>query len=88
MTLKYVLEYRISILKLKTRLEESIAISDYWQEIKERTAKIVSSGLILIRDMFQVYLNRFVFPFLRVPIIKTNKFCFFLHNGRVPGIAK
>ena len=40
-----------------------------------------------IRDMFHVYLNRFEFHFLRLHIIKTNKFCFFMHNGRIPGIA-
>ena len=40
-----------------------------------------------IRDMFHVYLNRFKFHFLR-HIIKTNKLCFSMHNGRVPGIAK
>ena len=48
MTSKYALEYRISILKLKTRLEESHAISECGQEINERTIQIVSSGLILI----------------------------------------
>ena len=41
-----------------------------------------------IRDMFHVYLNRFEFHFLRLHIIKTNKFCFFMHNRRVLGIAK
>ena len=41
-----------------------------------------------IRDMFHVYLNRFKFHFLLLHIIKTNKLCFFMHNGRVPGIAK
>ena len=41
-----------------------------------------------IRDMFHVYLNRFEFHFLRLHIIKTNKLCFFVHNGRVLGIAK
>ena len=44
-----------------------------------------------IRDLFHVYLNRFEFHsfhFSRLHIIKTNTFCFFMHNGRVPGIAK
>ena len=34
------------------------------------------------------YLNRFEFHFLWVHINKTNTFCFFMHNGRIPGIAK
>ena len=42
----------------------------------------------LIRDLFIVYLNRFEYHFLRFHINKTNTFCFFMHNGRVPGIAK
>ena len=41
-----------------------------------------------IRDLFHVYLNRFEFHFLRLHIIKTNKLCFFMHNGSVSGIAK
>ena len=45
---KYALEYRIRILKLKTRLEESHAISECGHEINEGTVQIVSSGLILI----------------------------------------
>ena len=44
--------------------------------------------LITVPDMFHVYLNRFEFHFLRLHIIKTSKFCFFMHNGLVPGIAK
>ena len=43
---------------------------------------------IHIRDMFHVYFIRFEFHFLRLHINKTNKFVFFMHNGRVPGIAK
>ena len=43
---------------------------------------------MIIRDLFHVYLNRFEFHFLRLHINKTNKFCFFMHNGRVLGIAK
>ena len=43
---------------------------------------------INIRDLFHVYLNKFEFHFSRLHIDKTNTFCFFLHNGRVPGIAK
>ena len=38
--------------------------------------------------MFHVYLNKFEFLFLRLHINETNKFCFFMHNERVPGIAK
>ena len=41
-----------------------------------------------LRDMFHVYLNRFEFLVLWLHIIKTNSFCFFMHNRRVPGIAK
>ena len=41
-----------------------------------------------IQDMFHVNLNRFDFHFLQLHMIKTNNFCFFMHNGRVPGIAK
>ena len=41
-----------------------------------------------IRDMFHVYLNKFEFRFLRLHVNKTNKFCFFVLNGRVFGIAK
>ena len=33
-------------------------------------------------------LNRFEFHFLRLHMHKTNIFCFFMHNGRIPGIAK
>ena len=40
-----------------------------------------------IRDLFHVYLNKFEFRFLRLHINKTNKFCFFMHNGHVFGIA-
>ena len=46
------------------------------------------SKSLYIRDLFHVYLNRFEFNFSRLHIIKTNKFCFFMHNGRVPDIAK
>ena len=31
-------------------------------------------NVILVRDMFHVYLNKFEFHFLRLHIIKTNKF--------------
>ena len=41
-----------------------------------------------IRDLFHVYLNKFEFHFLRLHINKTNKYCFFIHNGRVTGIVK
>ena len=44
--------------------------------------------MLYLRDMFHVYLNRFDFHFLRLNINKTNTFCFLMHNGRVPGIAK
>ena len=45
-------------------------------------------NLELIRDLFHVYLNKFEFNFLWLHINKTNKFSFFMHNGRVPGIVK
>ena len=48
----------------------------------------LSSSNFHIRDMFHVYLNKFEFHFLRLHINKTNTFCFFMHNGCVPGIAK
>ena len=41
-----------------------------------------------IQDHFHVYLNKFEFHVLWLHIDKTNKFCFFMHNGRVFGIAK
>ena len=47
-----------------------------------------SLSKIHLRDMFHVYLNRFEFHFLRLHIIKTNKFCLFMNNRRVLGIAK
>ena len=47
---------------------------------------VVVHGLY-VRDVFHVYLNKFEFHFLRVHINKTNKFCFFMHNGRAFGIA-
>ena len=50
--------------------------------------KTESTCRLSIRDMFHVYLNRFEFHFLRLHIIKLNKFCFFMYNSRVPGIAK
>ena len=42
----------------------------------------------IIRDLFHVYLNKFEFQFLRLHLNNTNTFCFFMHNGHVPGIAK
>ena len=56
--------------------------------MKSILAKIVSEYDHEIRDMFHVYLNRFEFHFLRLHINKINNFYFFMHNGRVPGIAK
>ena len=41
-----------------------------------------------LQDMFHVYLNKFEVHFLRLHIIKTNKFYFSMHKRRVPGIAK
>ena len=41
-----------------------------------------------LRDLFHVYSNKFEFQFLRLHINNTNTFCFFMHNGHVPGIAK
>ena len=42
----------------------------------------------ILRDLFHVYLNKFEFQFLRLHINNTIPFCFFMHNGHVPGIAK
>ena len=42
----------------------------------------------IIGDLFHVYLNKFEFQFLRLHINNTITFCFFMHNGHVPGIAK
>ena len=42
----------------------------------------------IIRDLFYVYVKKFEFHFLQLHIIKTNKLCFFMHNERVPGVAK
>ena len=53
-----------------------------------RTLNISTVVSHFIRDMFHVYLNRFEFHVLRLHINKTNKLCIFMHNGRVPGIAK
>ena len=49
---------------------------------------ILNKCIFQNRTLFHVYLNRFEFHFFRLHVIKTNKFCFFMHNGRVPGIAK
>ena len=59
---------------------------DQWvlSEIKHR----YKLEFLKIRDLFHVYLNKFEFHFLRLHINKTNKYCFFIHNGRVTGIAK
>ena len=46
------------------------------------------AGIFILRDIFHVYLNRFLLHFLGLHIIKTTKLCFFMHNGRVPCIAK
>ena len=40
-----------------------------------------------MQDLFHVYLNRFEFYFLGLHVIKRNKFCLFVHNECVPGIA-
>ena len=40
------------------------------------------------RDLFQVYFNICEFHFVQLHINKTNSFCFFIHNGHVPGNAK
>ena len=45
-------------------------------------------NICIIRDLFHVYLNKCEFYFLRRHINKTNTFCFFINNGRVPGMAK
>ena len=41
-----------------------------------------------IRDLFHAYFNRFEFHFLRLHINETNKFCFFVQKGNIPGFAK
>ena len=48
----------------------------------------MAQATIILRDLFHVNLNRSEFHFLGLHINKTNTFCFFMHNGRVPGIAK
>ena len=54
-----------------------------------RIARELEFGMSLhLRDMYHVYLNRFKFHLLRSHIIKTTNFAFFVHNERVPGIAK
>ena len=55
---------------------------------KQTQACMFFSDESQIRDMFHVYLNKFEFQFLMLHINKTKKICFFMHNGRVPGIAK
>ena len=42
--------------------------------------------IMLIRDLFHVYLSIFEFHFLRLHINESNKFCFFMFYGRVPGM--
>ena len=49
---------------------------------------MINVTILGVQDMFHVYLNKFEFHFLRLHINKTNKFCFFMHNRRVIGIAK
>ena len=44
--------------------------------------------LLVLQDIFHVYLNRSEFDFLWLHIIKTNKICFFMHNECVHGINK
>ena len=58
-----------------------------WHSIRVSTDQRFECQLD-IRDMFNVYLNKFEFRFLRLHVNKTNKFCFFMLNGRVFGIAK
>ena len=41
-----------------------------------------------IRDLLHLYLNRCELHFLWMHINKTNKFCFIMHNGCVPGVDK
>ena len=61
------------------------AILDY--EVYSKTCLRGPLKKNTIPDLFHVYLNIFQFHFLRLDINKTNKCCFFVHNGRVPGIA-
>ena len=70
------------ILKKKTQQTTKIPL-------KFKVAKLIYRDIdISLRDLFHVYLNRFEFLFLQLHIIKTNKFYFVMHNGRVLGIAK
>ena len=46
------------------------------------------SNLLVIQDLFHVYLNKCEFQFLRLHIDKTNTFCFLIDNGRVTGTTK
>ena len=53
-----------------------------------QNGNFVAHLIINLRDLFHVYLNIFEFHFLRLHINKTNKYCFFMHIERVPGIDK
>ena len=44
--------------------------------------------LVVIRDMFHVYLNKCEFRFSRLLVIKIKFFCFLLNYGRVPCMTK
>ena len=59
-----------------------------WMYITSASVTACTTHRGSIRDMFHVYLDRFEFHFLRLHINKTNEFCFVMHNGHVPGIAK
>ena len=54
----------------------------------ETTFSFILKPNTCVRDMFHVYLNRSEYDFLWLHIIKTNTFCFFMHNERVPVITK
>ena len=53
----------------------------------KRSPSLQKLNLLLIRELFHAYLNIFECHFLRLHIKKINRFCVFMHNGRVPGIA-
>ena len=81
----------VCLVKTHTRLEIRVlpvfSIGSFRLMVSSCEQQILRCSLG-IRDMFHVYLNRFEFHFLWLHIIKTSKFCFFMHNGLVPGIAK
>ena len=49
---------------------------------------VVLRCVIVVRDLFHVYLNKCEFNFSRLHVNKINKFCLLLNNGRVPYLIK